>query len=526
MIRLIPCLLVCLCISAFCGGFGHLTKEEKVMDFYQLRRLLEENYGMLDFKKQEIIKDDYLAFTKKYFIDVSKTTNDLDFYMLLKKYIYDFKDAHLNVIDIFVNKSAFLPTWFKYVDGKVLLSKVENYGSLEITARPGAELLEFDGIAVSDYLAGLAVQISCGGTETAILGSAVAYLDWRRDGVAWPEAESAVLKFKSYPTGEIIFNTATWEKKTIDELYRSRKTRFFRSDITDWGERRPDRCQVPHALFMMQKELYKGGTDRTLLQKECSRALYNGLTLEVGGLTIGYIIVPTYGDKFDPDGYAATLTAMSGCHGLIIDQRDNGGGYVTYCYKLASWLTDKELTNSDYSVRINRAYMSEMQGYMLSSHAAAVKPYYDIVLKNYQEGKKNSDYMPAFMEPKISPDPDIKFLKPVVIMINSQCYSGGDIFPAVIQDNDFSGRVKLFGETTAGAGGNVNEYGPVSNCEIKLTVTESIIRRTNGKFIENFGTEPDIESPYTQEDLVSESNGVDSYVGKALVELLKMISPL
>jgi C-terminal processing protease CtpA/Prc len=102
------------------------------------------------------------------------------------------------------------------------------------------------------------------------------------------------------------------------------------------------------------------------------------------------------------------------------------------------------------------------------------------------------------------------------MLINEFDFSGGDAFPALMKDN---GRVTLFGAQTTGAGGNVREYGPLANSFFKLSLTESLMVRPNGEYMENRGVKPDVEYTVTEDDFMNDYRG---YVRAFTIEALKL----
>ena len=114
----------------------------------------------------------------------------------------------------------------------------------------------------------------------------------------------------------------------------------------------------------------------------------------------------------------------------------------------------------------------------------------------------------------IQPNPSVQFYKPVLILINEFDFSGGDVFPAIMRD---AGRAKLFGHRTSGAGGNVAEYGPLTNSYFKFNLTESLIIRPNGEFLENLGVQPDIPYQVTTADFMNDyADYVEAFTSAAL----------
>jgi C-terminal processing protease CtpA/Prc len=116
------------------------------------------------------------------------------------------------------------------------------------------------------------------------------------------------------------------------------------------------------------------------------------------------------------------------------------------------------------------------------------------------------------------PDAEVTYTKPVLMLINDQCYSCGDIFPALLQDNK---RAKLFGTTTAGAGGAVGEFGPLSFSGSSISLTLNVMKRSNGQYIENVGITPEVKYEVTQDDVATNYR---KYKIAYVTALMKMIA--
>lgn len=86
---------------------------------------------------------------------------------------------------------------------------------------------------------------------------------------------------------------------------------------------------------------------------------------------------------------------------------------------------------------------------------------------------------------------------PVYMLINELDYSGGDATPAGLQDY---GRVKLIGVRTAGAGGSVEEFRNTQTSDYEYRLTVSLMYRKNGKYVENYGVQPDYKFDLTKAD--------------------------
>jgi C-terminal processing protease CtpA/Prc len=93
-----------------------------------------------------------------------------------------------------------------------------------------------------------------------------------------------------------------------------------------------------------------------------------------------------------------------------------------------------------------------------------------------------------------------------MVLIDELSASGGDSFPAMVQDNK---RGILYGYRTMGAGGSVFGTGAGAYSEGFTTITQSLMNRQNdvvtpdypaAPYIENIGVRPDVESDYMTRD--------------------------
>jgi hypothetical protein len=89
------------------------------------------------------------------------------------------------------------------------------------------------------------------------------------------------------------------------------------------------------------------------------------------------------------------------------------------------------------------------------------------------------------------------YTKPVFFVTNELDFSGGDATPATLQDY---GRVNIVGVRTAGAGGTVEEFSSLATSDIKFRLTTSLMYRKGGKYVENYGVQPDIAFGVTRAD--------------------------
>ncbi len=208
-------------------------------------------------------------------------------------------------------------------------------------------------------------------------------------------------------------------------------------------------------------------------------------------------------------------------HALIIEQNNNPGGSVFYLYSLASMLSEQVLTVPKHRIALLHSEAKECveflekvekvktdedaadlfggtQGYPATYQLAmATQDFCQSLVKQYQAGKGLSEPLHLWGVDKINPNP-IHYTKPMIVLVNQLDFSGGDFFPAIMQDNK---RATIVGTRTAGAGGYVLEAQFPSNFGLEnIAFTGSIAERLDLKPIENLGVTPDVALPMTVED--------------------------
>ncbi len=102
--------------------------------------------------------------------------------------------------------------------------------------------------------------------------------------------------------------------------------------------------------------------------------------------------------------------------------------------------------------------------------------------------------------------------------INELDFSGGDATPANLVDY---GRVTTIGVNTAGAGGAVVQNGSTIQLPFTFSLTNSLMLRANGEYVENIGVAPDVPFELTVEDYVNEFENVFERFMKEVDKLQK-----
>lgn len=210
--------------------------------------------------------------------------------------------------------------------------------------------------------------------------------------------------------------------------------------------------------------------------------------------------------------YRAILDQYDGfADALVIDQTHNPGGYLDYCIDFArlfmtapgqnfveAYNTDRTWINNFRSrARAVDPTLQSEQSLSLELRASRIEAAYDA-------GKSLSDPMPIYLDTVLPPDTTYVWTKPKLVLVDELSGSCADIFPMLIKRN---GNAPLFGRHTEGLGGNVEPVGNLINSNASLNLTRGLFTTHRDDetypasvFIENNGTQPDIEHEITVDD--------------------------
>jgi hypothetical protein len=254
---------------------------------------------------------------------------------------------------------------------------------------------------------------------------------------------------------------------------------------------------------------------------------FDAYIYRMGSKLVGYVRIPHYSQGTSQfEAFKAIIARMqTATDALVIDQVSNPGGSVFFVYALMSVLSEQPIRVPAHHVALWPEMVSEivaLENEMkdVKTDADAVKVIGEAKIAgypvSYQLVRGFLDYVrqvkaawrgkPVVTEPvflwgvdKINPDPQVRYTKPITVLINELDFSGGDFFPAILQDNK---RAKTFGVRTSGAGGYViGVQAPSALGLAYFSFTGSLARRVNGQPIENLGVTPDIENEITERDI-------------------------
>jgi carboxyl-terminal processing protease len=192
---------------------------------------------------------------------------------------------------------------------------------------------------------------------------------------------------------------------------------------------------------------------------------------------IAYIQITTFGDKTTPELLAALAELMAqNPKGIILDLRNNGGGYLTT------------------SVEVTSQFLADGV----------------VLYEQYGDGARTTyDVLPGGLAT------DTKI--PMIVLINEGSASASEIVAGALQD---SGRAKLVGVTSYGKG-SVQNWIPLSgdNGAVRITIAKWLTPNENT--IHEIGLTPDVVAERTEEDYKAKR---DPQLDAAVQTLLAMLN--
>jgi hypothetical protein len=247
-----------------------------------------------------------------------------------------------------------------------------------------------------------------------------------------------------------------------------------------------------------------------------------------GKQRVGYIRIADFeGDLARVNEFAKLIARMENdTDVLVLDQLDNPGGQSYYLDALVSLLSPAPVKTAPFRSAIDSGMYAGALGErekILGAHGVAelqkalgksdyngypvdlafgdsLARYDAYLVSEWRAGRRVSDPHYRRVEtiaPRAGATP---YSKPILLLANELDFSCADMFPALLQDRE---RVKVFGATTAGAGGNNDDLDALPNLlgiqSYSITVSSEL--RPDGSYLENAGMTPDIPYTLTLRDL-------------------------
>ena len=553
-------LLGCACAVS---AFAQLTVDQRIADFQQLVGLYVKNYGPYEWKRDALKFD--LFKTAPWIDRIKAAKDDLDFYEVMVDYVANLNDAHdnYNLPSSFVASLGFSVDIY---DGKVLVDSI-NRTRLPAASFPfqiGDELISADGKSAEQLLQDFSKYsifanprstrrqaaarittrpqsrmphaVDLGDNATVVIGrqsgSTETYtIPWLKTGLPLRVIGPVPLPQGASAQADIV-NPIGNEADYMAPLRRLQNCMVTEPyGILNFGGRSP--IFNPPPGFQMR------------LGRVPSDVFFSG-TFKAGGYNIGFIRIPDYA----PNDSNAALNQFFGeiayfqanTDGLIVDEMRNPGGSVLYVNQIAQFLIPFTFRSIAFEVRATPDWIVSISSSLVQAKAQGAPQWildelqviFDQLKQANSENRGRTGPLPlSYSRIDIDPFTDnlgspIAYTKPLMVLVDELSASGGDAFPATIQDNQ---RGPLFGMRTMGAGGNVVSTTIGAYSEGVTSLTESLMNRKNpivtaeyptAPYVENIGVRPEIVNDYMTKDnlLTGGRPFVDAFTA-AMVDWIK-----
>jgi hypothetical protein len=274
-------------------------------------------------------------------------------------------------------------------------------------------------------------------------------------------------------------------------------------------------------------------------------ALFRAYEFTIGDRKIGYVRVPDFnGDRAHVKEFADLMARFEReTDSLVLDQLNNPGGQSYYLDALASLLSPMPIPTAQFRSAIDSTRYADaaterdkllhahdvtdlqkalgaedLNGFPVTMEFGATLARFDQFLADeWRAGRHVTRPHWRRVETIAPPEGATPYSKPILLLANELDFSCADMFPALLQDR---GRARIFGATTAGAGGNNDSIDAFPNLlGIKsYSITVSSELRPDGSYLESSGVRPDLPYSLTARDL--QRNYAD-YVGAVISALQK-----
>lgn len=540
-------------------------KTHMLRDLETIKHVLEVNYGPTLWKESYIQWNLEEAIAQaKHKILSSEHLTLKQFHQILTQFINTTQDYHVEV-SFNSTEIAVLPFSVKSANGKYFVDWVQEETLGKNSIQVGDELITFNGMPIDQVIQDLKSEIGAeGNTQTdQSLAEIRLTLRFGKRGDTIPNNSTTVtiksLKNKSIHSYELNWNHYP---ELIKSPFESNFSQFSFLDLILKSKPPKLKLKTKTSMLSPKAELYPSlarnktsdiGAFRSFLPK-LGTVVWSGEEDQIPfdtyiyrnekGSLIGYIRIPHYrGTAADVEAFGQIIDAFQKhTDALVIDQVNNPGGLLLYQYALASTLTNHDLVTPKHRLSINQqnvtnAYQDleilnlidenksiedlfdEDDFFKTKETIQLLKVFCQFIIDEWNKGHTLTE--PTFLDgvDKIKPHSQYRYTKPILLLINELDFSGGDFFPAILQDNK---RARLFGTKTAGAGGCVVPFTfPNFSGIEKFYYTCSIAERPNGEKLENLGVKPDIEYQLTEEDLQYNYRSYAKAVNQAVQDLIR-----
>jgi len=402
-----------------------LTKAEKIYGLSKLWSEVRANY--VNFEGLPFDWDDtYLEFLDK----VDRTGSTFEYYMLLQKMCARIKDGHTLVIlpnDVRLTYWRSLPLRTELVENKVIVTAVYNDSLMELGIKKGDEVHSINGLDVQQY------------------------------------AERYIMPYVSASTlHDLKFRTYTYE------LFKGHKDSLVRIGIKHSN----NKMEIHKLSRTMERNRYQSKPK---------------IAFKMTRDSIGVLTLNTFSGKGIVSAFDSIYPLIMKTKGLVIDNRNNGGGSSSPGYHIISHMVDTPFYGTFW---VSRQEIPKIQAGLGSGES-----FYFQRRKRYEpvNGKQ--------------------YDRPVVLLISPATYSAAEDFSAIFKQLSIG---DIIGQPSGGSSGQPIRFKLPGGGQFKVCTERNSF--PDGREFVGIGVQPNI---MVGESVRAYRSNKDLTMAKAFEVLLK-----
>lgn len=546
------------------ASYAEPDKQGMVNFFDGIVSTFQSSYAPEQVKQdQHGITIDSLAQETKTFIDNSEELSVFDYQNYLVDFFNSFKDYHV-YFDLISTEKASLPFLVVPVEDKYVIAYVDRSKLSEsfFPFYPGDELISLGGKPTAEIIDSLLSKVTQGQEKTAeFLAAMYVTRRSRAAGFVVPKGPT-ILKVKKRADQKIYSRQLTWDYSPEYINYSAKKKlrtgrgtrsslKSIRSYRAPLAEREAADIANPYSLG--NRESYLGELGNIIWESEEGSPFHAYIYEQDDGRKVSYVRISSYSERsYSLNEMAREFSNLMGLFqsesdALVIDQLNNPGGNIFYLYSLISMLTDQVILTPRQKIKLSPAEVRDcvddlkllemvntdleakaiigdsLYGYPINMNFVwTFRNYCRFVIESWENQNWLTEPTHIYGVDGINPFPESekRFTKPILVLTNELDFSGGDFFPAILQD---AGRATIMGGQTAGAGGYVTRHTLSNSFGLDyFSTTGSVAYRQNGQVIEGLGITPDIKYQLTVEDIANDFVSYRSKINDAVKSILQV----
>lgn len=539
-----------------------LTREEALADFDVMADAFRTLYGPMQRKEERygFSFEEHLHNSRE---QLAQQASEPDYIRAFALFIARFKDAHVSLSGALApeERASFsLPFNVMPVEDTFVVYRVMPGDDEHAPLQRGDELLSLDGHSPASIAERFMPLIGVPNEQTArhiaanyltrrsaLISQGICQGDSVRARVRAPSGEEREVELDWVQVPNPLERTAKTPasvKRGAANVLARTVAETTNTELAAWGSPVPffytpearERFSMSEPIFPSQGALSDFGVSAEAL----TEIQYFAVKYSYQGKRILLLRLPDYSDspKASTDQRLNYLRALlheqqPTSDALVFDDTHNPGGTVELAQGVPALLAPAAINGFVQAMHADRLWirafletadeLSQDPNASEQDLAAAQQAIESarLIDELYSAGKSLSAPI-GFPGIPTQPEDRVHWTKPRIVLTDELSASGGDLAPLLVKVNQLA---PLFGQTTAGAGGNVQTVALLPNSAIELNLTRGSFTAFDptgaypGRdFVEDQGVTPDIEYSHTLQDFRA---GYVGYVEAFSAALLK-----